>query len=296
MNQTNKKLNRDYSKFDLMSTEVLMDILRRDSELPEGEESDSEAIIYIMEVVAKRNKEQQSSAFSDVDDAWESFNKNYLPSTEDSGSLYEDEENVKTNGLLVTEPAPFRKTRHLHRFRKEILRFACAAVITIAVLFTGTITASALGFDIWGTVAKWTNETFGFTYQSSLEKEYDNALTSTLNEYYINEKVIPTWLPDGYEFDSVEVNNGSRHVTIDILYTLDESKIYVTITKKLMQITGMYEKDDNEVTVYKAGGIEHYIMTNINRRKIVWTNREYECMITGNFSVEEAEKMIDSIY
>jgi hypothetical protein len=37
-------------------------------------------------------------------------------------------------------------------------------------------------------------------------------------------------------------------------------------------------------------------MTNLERTKAVWMADNYECSITGKFSIEEAEKMIDSIY
>ena len=79
--------HRDYSIFDNMSTETLEDILRADSQLPNGENSDVDAILYIMEVIAKREREAPTGRFTNVQDAWVSFDENYLPYTKDDRSI-----------------------------------------------------------------------------------------------------------------------------------------------------------------------------------------------------------------
>ena len=57
-----------------------------------------------------------------------------------------------------------------------------------------------------------------------------------------------------------------------------------------------HEKDDTPVTVYTAGGIDHYFMNNINTLSVVWMNGNYECSISTNLPVEVVEDIIDSIY
>lgn len=42
---------------DAMSTEELQQLLREDASKPVGEESDTDSLFYIMEVLAKRRKE-----------------------------------------------------------------------------------------------------------------------------------------------------------------------------------------------------------------------------------------------
>ena len=46
----------DLSKYDAMTTEELEEILRLDAEAPEEQESDIEKILYIMEVLAERKR------------------------------------------------------------------------------------------------------------------------------------------------------------------------------------------------------------------------------------------------
>ena len=51
MSDSKEHFYRDFSKFDEMSTEELNEILRQDSQLPDGEASDTDAILYIMGVI-----------------------------------------------------------------------------------------------------------------------------------------------------------------------------------------------------------------------------------------------------
>ena len=46
MSESKEHFYRDFSKFDEMSTEELNEILRQDSQLPDGEDSDTDAILY----------------------------------------------------------------------------------------------------------------------------------------------------------------------------------------------------------------------------------------------------------
>ena len=61
----------------------------------------------------------------------------------------------------------------------------------------------------------------------------------------------------------------------------------------------LYEKDSEKVTEYIYGGITHYIMSNLDNMvstTIVWYNGNIEGSITGSFSLEDAKKIINSIY
>lgn len=44
----------DFSAFDDMDTETLLEILRQDSFMPEGEGYGTDAILYILQVIAER--------------------------------------------------------------------------------------------------------------------------------------------------------------------------------------------------------------------------------------------------
>ena len=278
-----------------MSTEMLEEILRADSQLPDSEDSDTDTILYIMEVIANREKEHPTGKFTDVRTAWASFSENYLPYLENNKSLYDDED-IEERKDIKQVPS-YKSSTSLKK--RRLMRAAFITAIVTVSLFAGTVTASAFGFDLWGAVAKWTEDIFGFSHTDMQEdnkiSEYD-SLQRTLDNYGITTDLVPTWLPDGYSFKSVDVAENPLRTTIHSVYSDKNGEISVTIISLVNPSASTYEKDGEEVITYSVDGIEHYIMRNLERTKVVWMTDNYECSITGNFSVKEAEKMIDSIY
>ena len=285
-----------------MSTEELEEILRLDSQLPDDEENDIDAILYILEVIEKRKKENPTGRLSDVHSAWASFEKNYLPFLEDSKSLYDFED---TDTTVDFTKIPFDKlSRPQGNLRFK--RFAFVAAALIAIVFTGTITASALGIDLWGAVAKWTKDTFNFSNTIPNEAITDapninadsnfESMEEALDYFDVTEKLAPTWFPDGYVLDDIKVAETPLKTTFTAKYILVNDEILVTIISYSTPITKTYEKDNEEVVVYTVENIEHFIMTNLDLTKVIWKNETHECSISGSFSSEEAENMINSIY
>lgn len=293
---------RNFSKFDNMSTEKLEHILWADSQLADGVNSDTDAILYIMEVIAKRENELPTERFTDVHTAWASFSENYFPYTSDDKSLYDYEEMEEQTGIRQTpstQPSqPLKKRR--------LARVACVVAAVIVLLLASTITASAFGFDLWGTVAKWTKDTFGFTVSS--EKQSDTQfetnqgsyeyhdLQDALDHYDITAFLAPTKLPKGYAISNVDVIETPTKTKIVAIYSNDEDEIEVDISAMTEYTPSTFEKDDGVVIEYESGGIVHYIMTNNGWRTAAWAFDNYECAIIGVISETELTEMIDSIY
>ena len=60
---------------------------------------------------------------------------------------------------------------------------------------------------------------------------------------------------------------------------------------------GVFEKDGSEVICYSKGGYLHYIMSNLSQFTAVWmVDNTTMCYIYGDVTLEEMEKIIDSIY
>lgn len=304
MSERNKLPQQGYSKFDTMSTDALEEILRLDAQLPEGETPDSDAILYIMEVLAQREKENESEHAPDVEAAWRSFNQHYRPYTEDAASLYEDtdinseidpRETVKDiqDAPLTTAVRPRRKRRGTG------FRMGFAAMIAVVVLFAGTATASALGYDLWDALAKWTGEVFGFSaeQEESPVKKQLNQLRHALEERGITENVLPTYLPEGYEVVNTKSQVKEEYVKFDCLLSDGNSSIILNYIVHLSDDFGYaFEKNLTDPVLYEIGGITHYIMSNMDSCSAVWVNDDVECNIHGIKDVGEMKKIIDSIY
>ena len=122
MSESKEHFHRDFSKFDEMSTEELNEILRRDSQLPDGEESDIDAILYIMEVIEKRSQELPLSDFKDVDRAWSSFNEIIvLPQAMNGPSLI-----LMMSRSRIVPPTKC-KSSSLHRVQMHVRTNVCFA-------------------------------------------------------------------------------------------------------------------------------------------------------------------------
>lgn len=292
--------NRNYTRFDAMSTEELKEILYQDSFLPAGEETDMDAILYIMEVVKKREEFQPAEEFTPVEEAWKTFNKHYRSEECDGTSLYEDSDEAETP---KKDAVPNRTSEH-SRPRKpfrSVLRAACIAAALVALLVAGSLTASAMGHNLWGAVAQWTKDTFGFTTGTALQEQAsiypeDNNPKDILLSNGIEGDFLPNWLPDGYSYSEIKIMKTPIRKTYEIIYCREQEKIIMSIVQVSNSSGRVYEKDSQAVAVYPAGKITHYIMQNLEELKIVWAIGNYECSIAGDISPNDAQKIIDSIY
>ena len=219
---------KDYSKYDSMSTESLEELLRLDAELPDGEGSDIDEILYILEVIEKREEEHPTGRYSeiDVEASWETFQTKYRPFLTDGRSLYDfnDDEPSSTEAAnsAPDTSSPFGKHHISARGRRRLGRVA-SLVAAIAVLFgIMTATAYAMGYDLWAVVAQWTKDTFTFISVSKVnDAENPNTaitlddgeyadLQTALDAYEITTPIAPKWIPDRFSLDSVVVREISN--------------------------------------------------------------------------------------
>lgn len=295
MSESNEHFHRDFSMFDAMGTEELNEILRQDSQLPDGEDSDTDAILYIMGVIEKRSQELPASDVEDVDRAWDSFNQNYRFASSDERPLFdlddEPQQNSTSDKMQILQPAPHSNARP----HKRVLRTASTLAAVIAVLLATSLTAYALGFDLWGAIANWTKETFSFVRSESRFLNPSEA-EQVLFEYGLEQPLLPSWLPQGYVYDNIDIAETPNRTVFYIKYSSVHSEILITIAKvSAAPALSVFEKDATEVVEYSAKETVYYIIENNENINIVWVTGPYECSITGHMSLEEAKEIIDSI-
>ena len=284
MPNTRNRRDSEFAKYDAMSTEELQRLLREDASKPVGEESDTDVLFYVMEVLAKRRKERNERKFPE--EALESFKKHY--NTENK--ISSDSESVPV--------AP--KRRSIGRWLQGL---AAAAAILVFII-GGSITAQAMGFDLWEIIAKWTQETFHFGYYGDVEKsddpspDYANpcaSLQEALDKNSITAALVPTWIPNGYIEDAVEITQTPKHRAYKARYECGENIIAIRIAEYLDSYPMQIEKSDDLIEIYSSNGVDYYIFQNYNQLKAVWNNEHFECYIAGPITISEMKEMIDSI-
>lgn len=285
MPDSQNRMDNVFKKYDDMSTEELQQILREDASKSEGEETSMEALLYVMKVLANRRQAQNEG--KSPEEALGSFMQNYYAEVDKpSGS----ESNSSDR-------------QHSPSFRRWMSGLIAAAAMFVLILGS-SLTASALGFDLWDIIVKWTQETFHFGYSSDVSDtgipdenstEVFAGLQDALNDYDISVSLVPTWLPDGYEEVIVKVEDTPRRRQFAAQYQFGDKTIRIRIADYFDSAPAQIEQSDPVLEVYTANGTQYYIFENYDQLRAVWINENYECYIIGPLSVSEMKEMIDSI-
>ena len=71
--------------------------------------------------------------------------------------------------------------------------------------------------------------------------------------------------------------------------------ILIQVSSYLSEDILNQEIENNPVEIYIYNGIEYYIFKNENQLRAVWLIDSYECLISGDVSIDELKMMIDSV-
>ena len=274
---------RDFSHLDKLSTEELQEILRQDS-LLDDDSSDIDTILYITDLLVKRSDSSNNS--KDVEAAWKSFKENYYPYISDPEPLYSFDS--PKDKVVKAKP---------RRPRRAMKTLSVAAVLAV-VIISGSVTASAFGYNLWGAVAEWTRDTFGFTQSSQNNGTYPfENLRDALDAYDIDEPIVPQWIPDGYGEDTVQAAEtpDSKIIVAVSKYGSKEIKLEVKIFDDPSNRHWLYEMFEDDVEKYSSNGIDFYIMKNDDFTRVSWAVGNNECSILCSLKPKEIYRIIDSI-
>ena len=279
MSENLKRSNPDFSKYDSMSIGELEEILRADAQGPERDDSDVDEILYVMEVLAKKRR-QNGIAGKTALEAYQEFQQHYLLTIKEEES----------------EPVPKRKSNVI-----PFKRIAAVAA-SLVLVFSLATSANAFGWkDIWNVVARWAEETFSFSMGVEVcEPKADNdlayeSLSELLNAFEITDNIAPTWFPSGYILTDITISESPIQDVYLAYYCNGSNKIKISIKTFLEYEPEQLEKSDELIEVYTVDGVNYYFLSNNNQAKVTWIAGSFECYIAGDLSVEELKEMIDSI-
>ncbi len=271
----------EFAKYDAMPTEDLQEILRKHAHDELQVQMDMEELYYIMEVLADRRYDTPEQAAKETEEAYATFRKHYMPKGKQEG-----------------------RTKEI-QFPNRVFRTIAAVLAIVLVLAVGTsVTAKAFHVDIWGKFATWTKEIFQFTNSSqgttvpNPEKEYNAELKSlqeALAEEKVTERIVPTWMPEGYISKDLSVIHSPRVLNISATYEKNDEKLIIKICQTSGVQAPQVEKNDDFLELYVVDGVEYYIFSNTENLQAAWSIGEFECIIGGKITLEEMKRMIDSI-
>ncbi len=272
----------DLSRFDSMSTEELQEILRKHTHGELETEPDTQDLFEIMEVLSSKRRQQQNpQAFRSDEEAFAEFRKHYMPK----------------ESKAVTQ----HKTT---KYPSRLLRTIAAVLAVVLILTAGTtITAKAFNYDIWKKFANWTTEFFQFRNVSGTgvaEPDQTDSieylqLYDVLAEFGINEKIAPSWLPEGYTHKDIMVTTSPKVISVHAIYQNNDMELIIRIRQSIGVEPEQIEKNDDLLEVYVVDGVEYFIFSNTETLHATWIVGEFECQIIGIITIDEMKAMIDSI-
>lgn len=185
-----------------------------------------------------------------------------------------------------------------HPYKRAIITVAA----TIALIFAGMIGAQAAGLDVFGNLARWTDEVFHFVPSSNRDvqnSEYQTAFQQALEDHGLPKELVPSWFPEGFHAGEPEIWSDDASQVVQLTFTHEDGRSFFVSVEHYVDeqdiIAATYQKDMTPVEEYIQNGRRFYILSNINAASAVWTDGSMVETIMGRLSVEEIKTIIDSI-
>lgn len=255
----------------------------------------------VAEVIAEREKEHPTGRLPSVDDAWNEFQTLYqnhssehMPPDDDKEDDQEDQEDEDPI------PAPRKSVaRQPRRARRSPFRrlwpIAATVLITVALTVGCMVGVQATGLNVFGALAEWTDEFFHFAPAPSDRDRIKNAL----REQDIPEELAPAWVPERFEFKSVDAFSNDEGNYIDIEYAGTDDLFGMQIikyNKPIHLINWDYQKDSPDAESFVSHKRQFYILSNEGDTTAIWSDGQTLLInLWGNVSTEEIMGIISSI-
>lgn len=197
-------------------------------------------------------------------------------------------------------PAEKKKCRH-----PNVKRYLLTAVITCFVLFTVLISVQAAGVDVFGTIGRWTDAVLFFgnnTTERIIQTGTPNAeleeLYEILSQNNIPLGLVPSYLPENYSSNTVDVLDNGMLLSIYAKYINQEDTIVILVDKYYssdMANSIWFEKDSLEAEEYQPNEMLFYVFSDQSNWLGVWQNGEYSVCIQTSSSKTELLSMLNTI-
>ena len=182
------------------------------------------------------------------------------------------------------------------RYRK-LIRVALVAAIVIALMAAVSVTAAAMGYNLWGWLPIWGDEDLRFVSETPTAEPDEDDLQNipmVLASLGITEPLYPTWLPE--DLERVKTKFIDDPLFLYESYQGNGRELSITISPITDFGTFIYQKEDEPPEKYISNDVEHYLILNTNELSAVWNTEHYNVLIVGNITPSEMKRIIDSTY
>ena len=236
----------------------------------------------------------------------EPFPEEELPNAEESLRAFRQEHASLFSGV---EQQSARTSDHLPKRHPVRRKLAAILPLTAAiVILLGSVSAQALGFDLFGLLARWSSEIFHFAETPVAYAEITNnplpeneertysSPQEMLEDFGITAPLLPAWAPERLGTPKVWAKQGSMGLCMYMEYEQDSNSLMIRCNQITKENLRTVEKDEENLILYTYKNITYFIAEDIETPKAIWQNGTFECRMTGTVSKEEMKQMIRSIY
>lgn len=270
------------------STETLEHLLLQEFSVSDVE-MDVDYMKEIMEVMKERQGERSWATPEEVDAALKEFHESRHAEEEIDSSESDSSPLIQ---IQTEEPRKRRK--------RPVLR-AVAIAAALILLLCGTV--SAFGINVFRLIATWTSNTVQLIFYGGEAQEEPVAdpfleLREAVAAY-TDTAVVPCWSPAESSLVDIDVQERLNRISIRGSYYVGEIEIiihYTVHTAESDMSGSLYQQDNTLNKTYQSHGTEFYITNNLGKTSVLWASQNVECMIQGDLSITDFEKMVDSIF
>lgn len=287
----------------------LLDIAPVPASCPE----DKAYVDALEEAIIEKENENPTGFFPDVDQQWQQFVTHYLPDMEDTALEPERPEHAVS--VQVSQQSLTVPQKRVVRF-KRVWRTALVAAVAIACMFAILVTAQAAGVDVFGAMARWTQDVFSFgriapDSQVSDDPAQETAgqgvevsstefasLQEAFDAYGMTEVHEPSWFPEGYALDSLDVLavDDPFLQTFSASYADGEGRVGIDIKSYEGNPIAQVQKISGPVEPIEKNGIMFYQIENSVGRTIAWYSGQFEYYLSSNVESDILWKIVDSMF
>lgn len=197
------------------------------------------------------------------------------------------------NAAVNPQSAPARRTRPGPR---RALRTVLVAVITAACLLSCMVVAQAAGVDVFGSIARWTDNLFGFGDVEDIEATPAPTEITEVTVEYI-ESLLPV-VPDGFVMKEPTVfkDEISGRIEYNLYIKNNEQYIIFSVATLEDENVYVYQKDDQSVSTIIINGHTFYLFMNNDCPMAVWQMNGLEFSIFTNLSMDQLSDIIINSY
>ena len=249
---------------------------------------DNNADLKLVDELLEAYGEREGVPDIDVGAAWARFQRDYSG----QGEIYltDDADNP-------TQTANRGNTHGRAHKRRRLLRaVAVAAALIVSIMLF--LTSTAAGGSLWRTFVKWGSESFSFIFEAGPKKPNEQlaGLYDAMGEHGIPYLLAPTWIPEGFVLVYSEFYELPLNLFFVAYFEGKNGTLIFHVTSHNDYPEVKYEYTHENGLPYLRSEIEHYIILNGENNSITWMYERYECLVIGDFAVDDAIRIIDSIY